>query len=178
MKDRNRPFFKNISDNPQGIVSVFMQRPNKYRMLLTLAQEVLREESHLSPVQREVIAAYTSKLNGCDYCRGSHTAFAESIGASKEDVEAIKTGEINNHPMYPILSYVKKLTLSPNSISEFDRVAVLEAGFSEEQLKDAIGVCAAFNLFNRIVEGHGVLPQDNYDQDVKMINEHGYDFRK
>jgi len=39
-------------------------------------------------------------------------------------------------------------------------------------------VCAAFNLYNRIVEGHGIAPHDNYDESVKMINAHGYDRRR
>jgi uncharacterized peroxidase-related enzyme len=177
MTTHNRPQFGSLTNNPMGIVGVFQERPNKYMMLLSFAQEILREESHLSPTEREIIAAYTSKLNGCEYCCGSHTAFAVSIGAESKDVEAIKSGNIENHPMESLLAYVKKLTLAPSSISNEDRLLVNEAGFSDEQLKDAIAVCAAFNLFNRIVEGHGVHPQENYDQDVAMINEQGYDRR-
>lgn len=178
MRTNKRPVFQNISDHPAGIVSVFQERPQKYMMLLTLAQEILREESHLSDTQREVIAAYTSRLNGCEYCCGSHTAFARSLGATDEDVAVINGGPIENHPLSALLAYVGKLTLAPYSVSEDDKQAVHAAGFSEEELKDAIAVCAAFNLYNRIVEGHGVMPQDNYDEDVKMINERGYDFRK
>ena len=36
--------------------------------------------------------------------------------------------------------------------------AVLAAGWSEEALYDAVIVCAAFNMMNRIVEGCGVVP--------------------
>ena len=178
MRTNERPKFANISDHPAGIVAVLQERPQKYMMLLSLAQEILREESHLSDVQREVIAAYTSRLNGCEYCCGSHTAFARSLGATDEDVAIINGGSTDNHPLAALLSYVKKLTQAPYSISEDDKQAVHAAGFSDDELKDAIAVCAAFNLYNRIVEGHGVMPQDNYDEDVKMINERGYDLRK
>ena len=177
MTTHMRPKFYSISNDPSGIVGVFQERPNKYMMLLSFAQEILREVSHLSPTEREVIAAYTSSLNGCEYCCGSHTAFALSLGASDQDVKAINNDEIVGHPLEAILSYVRKLTLTPNQVSDLDKKLVHEAGFSEDQLKDAIAVCAAFNLFNRIVEGHGVAPHDNYDADVAMINTHGYDRR-
>jgi uncharacterized peroxidase-related enzyme len=160
-----------------GITSVFQEKPSKYMMLLSFAQEVLREESSLSSIDREVIAAYTSKLNGCEYCCESHTEFALSIGATDEDKNIIETENIESHRLFSILSYVKKLTLAPSTVSNDDKLLVQEAGFSEEQLKDAIAVCAAFNLFNRIVEGHGVTPKDNYKDSAEMIKKHGYDRR-
>lgn len=82
MTTHHRPNFSTLHDGRGGIVSVFMERPQKYMALLSVAQELLREASHLSPADREVIAAFTSRLNGCDYCCGSHTAFAQSLGAT------------------------------------------------------------------------------------------------
>ena len=178
MRTDKRPIFQNISGHPAGIRGVFEERPQKYMMLLSLAQELLREESHLSDLQREIIAAYTSKLNGCEYCCGSHTSFAVSLGADSADVSVINGGTVDGHPLTALLSYVKKLTLAPYSISEDDKQLVHSSGFSDDELKDAIAVCAAFNLFNRIVEGHGVVPQSSYDEATKMISEYGYDLRK
>ncbi len=173
----DRPLFEGFSDPTSGIGTVFRERPTKYMMLLAHAQEILREPSHLSAADREVIAAYTSKLNGCDYCRGSHTAFAESLGASEADLEMVTSGATDGHRLAALLAYVKKLTQAPASISNNDKLAVHAAGFSEDELKDAIAVCAAFNLYNRIVEGHGIAPHDDYSADVAMINTRGFDRR-
>lgn len=178
MSQHDRPKFAGISLSAAGIGAVIRQRPEKYNMLMSFAEEILREPSHLSAAQREVLAAYTSSLNGCEYCRGSHAAFAASLGASDSDLEAASGGEIRGHPMEALLEYVKKLTVAPSDITEADKQAVHAAGFSEEQLKDAIAVCAAFNLFNRLVEGHGIGPRDDYSADTKMINAHGYDRRR
>jgi len=178
MSSHDRPHFAQFANNRAGIGAVMQERPSKYMMLMSFAQEILREESHLSPVDREVIAAYTSSLNGCEYCCGSHTAFASSLGANNDDVTMIESGAIESHRLAALLAYVKKLTLTPSAISESDKQAVHAAGFSEDQLKDAIAVCAAFNLFNRIVEGHGIAPHESYEQDAKMINTHGYDRRR
>ena len=158
--------FKFLNEK-SGIVDVFMSNPKKYMIALTLAQEILREEGSLEPKEREIIAEYTSNLNGCRYCNTSHKAFADSIGATDQDRERLK----------PILAYVEKLTVSPSSLTQQDYDDVIDAGFSEQQLSDAIGVSAAFNFYNRIVEGHGIQPKEDYSDEVEMINKKGYDLR-
>ena len=178
MNHHTRPDFQKISSHPAGIGAVMRDRPDKYMMLMAHAQEILREPSHLSPTDREVIAAFTSRLNGCEYCCGSHTAFAESLGATPDDTRVIETLDTTGHRLSALLEYARVLTLSPSSISAAHKAAVHDAGFNEDELKDAIAVCAAFNLFNRIVEGHGIAPRDDYSSDAQQINTHGYDRRR
>ncbi|MFM9082975.1 MAG: carboxymuconolactone decarboxylase family protein [Actinomycetota bacterium] len=178
MATDDRPIFPGLSDHPAGIGAIIRDRAGKYSMLMTFAQEILREDSHLPAADRELIAAFTSTLNGCRYCHCSHAAFAGSLGASADDLETAESGDPTGHRLEPLLAYVKKLTLAPSEIAESDRRAVIAAGFTDDELKDAIAVCAAFNLFNRLVEGHGIAPRDNYDSDVAMINAHGYDRRR
>lgn len=158
--------FSYLNENSE-IMDIFLRDMKKYGPALALAQEILREPSSLSPKDREIIAAYTSGLNKCRYCNTSHEAFAESLGATTEDSERLA----------PLLKYVEKLTLSPSSLTKNDYNDVLSAGFSEEDLDDAIAVCAAFNFYNRIVEGHGIQPHNDYSADVEMINNFGYDQR-
>lgn len=154
-------------DEDSEIMDIFLRNMKKYGPALTLAQEILREPSSLSPKDREIIAAYTSALNKCRYCNTSHEAFAKSLGATSEDSERLK----------PLFNYVEKLTLFPSSLTKDDYDSVINAGFSEEDLDDAIAVCAAFNFYNRIVEGHGIQPHDDYSNDIEMINTKGYDQR-
>jgi uncharacterized peroxidase-related enzyme len=163
--------------NASEITDVFFQRPNKYMAALTLAQELLREDSYLPSKDRELVAAYTSYLNGCSYCYGSHREFAASLGADEVDL-SIFDSESSAHKLQPILDYVKKLTKSPSSLSQEDKDKVIASGFTEEELKDAIAVCAAFNFFNRIVEGHGIKSNEaTYKTSAEMISKHGYDRR-
>jgi uncharacterized peroxidase-related enzyme len=160
------------------IVDVFMQRPSKYMMLLSFAQEILREDSFLSKQDRELIATFTSSLNGCKFCTGSHKVFTISVGFPEEEIDLILSNDYSGHRLESILDYVKKLTITPSSITKNDAQKVFDAGFSEDELKDAIAVCAAFNLFNRIVEGHGI--QENSDTwlpSAEQINKNGYDRR-
>ena len=167
----------NSLENATGIVDVFMDRQEKYKYALTLAQEMLREQSHLPTLDRELIAAYTSYLNSCEYCFGSHKEFAISLGANEDDLSIFTFEKNSNHRLGPILDYVRVLTLSPSLLTQEDKDLVIEAGFTEEELKDAIAVSALFNFYNRIVEGHGIEPNENYEESTARINSHGYDKR-
>jgi uncharacterized peroxidase-related enzyme len=162
--------------NAKGITDVFFERMDKYKFFLPAAQELLRETSHLSDLDRELIAAYTSYLNNCQYCFGSHREFAISLGATDEDLEMFK--HPYGHRLGPILEYVKYLTLSPSDVSLELKNKVIDAGFTEEELKDAIAVCAIFNFYNRIVEGHGIeANQETWKPSAIFIKDHGYDQR-
>lgn len=177
MRNIERPVFDSLA-NATGIVDVFMERKEKYMPALSMAQEILREPSHLNSVDREIIAAYTSRLNNCEYCCGSHTEFAKSLGANEQDLQNIMEENYDSFRLEPLLKYVKKLTLTPGEISSQDKDLVIAAGFSEEELKDAVMVCAIFNFYNRIVEGHGIDKNENtWIPSAEMINKHGYDKR-
>jgi len=86
-----------------------------------------------------------------------------------------------NHPglsekMRPILSYARKLTEAPSSITDADAVAVFNAGWNEQALHHAIHVCALFNLMNRLVEGHGIEPLSPAlsEQRGRQLSDQGY----
>jgi uncharacterized peroxidase-related enzyme len=166
---------------PSGhtIINVFMQNPKRFMPLLSFAQNILREDSFLSSTDREIIATFTSSLNKCKFCTGSHRIFAISVGADESQIDKIINQDYQDLKLAPILDYVKKLTLEPSELSQEDVSRVYNAGYSEDELKDAITVCAAFNLFNRIVEGHGVEENsETWLPSAEEINKFGYDRSK
>ena len=63
--------------------------------------------------------------------------------------------------MKALLSFIKKLTEAPSRLTDSDASLVLDAGYSEEALHDAIYVCAIFCFTNRIVAGTGVSLGEN-----------------
>lgn len=167
-----------LSSVPSGstIVNIFMQNPERYMLLLSFAQNILRKDSFLSITERETIAAFTSSLNKCKFCTGSHRVFALSVGANEQELDKILNQDYLDMKIAPILDYVKKLTLSPSELTEEDVKKVYDSGYSEDELKDAIAVCAAFNMFNRLVEGHGVEENSHtWIPSAEDINMFGYD---
>jgi uncharacterized peroxidase-related enzyme len=162
--------------NAKSIVDVFAENPKKYMVSLSMAEKFLREEANLSEAERETIAALTSNLNNCQFCKDSHVEFAISVGADANELKDILEGNYASHRLASVYDYVTKLTLSPSSLNKEDFDKVVNSGVTEEELKEAVAVCAAFNYFNRIVEGHFIeTNKDGFAEDAKMINQFGYD---
>lgn len=129
--------------------------------LLELHDEVLRDESALSVGERELIAAYVSGLNACNYCFGAHVSIASSYGIDEHVFEQLiedPEGADIDSKLKPLLAYVRKLTLSMTKMIPSDAEAVYAAGWDERALYDVIMVCALFNFMNRLVEGTGCKP--------------------
>lgn len=142
--------------------TIFALCPERYRGWYEFSENLMRGPSPLTAAERELIAGYTSVLNACDFCFGTHTAIAIALGLDESLLEALKD-DIEKAPVpdriRPILRYVKKLTLTPSRLTQSDVDAVLADGWTERALHDAIAVCARFNFMNRMVMGHGIVAQ-------------------
>ncbi len=138
----------------------------------------MRGPSDLSVAERELIAAYVSGLNDCDYCHGVHAVTAARFGIEERQLTALLT-DFDNAPvdgrLRPVLAYVAKLTATPDLITPSDAEAVLSAGWSEKALHDAVSICALFNLMNRLVSGLGITAgQDYFETSGERLAEGGY----
>jgi AhpD family alkylhydroperoxidase len=65
-----------LPDGVPGINAGLTYRPETAKPLLGLAQALLSDDNTLSRGDRELIAAYVSSLNECQFCQASHSAFA------------------------------------------------------------------------------------------------------
>ncbi len=149
--------------DPTNLSDVFQQFPVGIAPLLAYHDELLRGESPLSPAQREMIAAFVSGLNGCEFCFGGHQIIAETFGVDpgllEHCVRDRATAAIEDD-FRVLLGYIEKLTRTPAKLTDADAAAVLDAGWSERALHDAVAVCALFNFMNRLVEGMGVVSNE------------------
>lgn len=143
-----------------SLVAVLHRYSATYRQLLGFHQAAMRDPSPLTAAEREMIGAYVSGLNGCQFCYGVHTATAAELGipagtvsAALDDVDATEVSE----RLAPLLRYVRKLTLTPSAITAGDAKAVFDAGLEERALHDAVVVAAMFNMMNRLVDGLGIV---------------------
>ena len=170
-------FLPSLPDNAK-LLDVFRAFPDTAVPLLDYHEALLRGSSPLSIAERELIAAYVSGLNACDYCYGVHRVTAEQFGID----ETVLTGLLTDLPtaqiddrMRTLLGYVGKLTREPSKVSPADARAVLDAGWDERALHDAVAVCALFNFMNRFVNGLGVTVDTNYaDTSGTRLADQGY----
>jgi len=160
---------------------VFGRFPDNAGPLMLYFEGVLRSDGELSIGEREMIAAYVSGLNACTFCYGSHRVYAEVFGIKRGVIDAllkdIDTADVRER-LKPILHYVKKLNTLPSRITAADAKAVFVAGWTEAALFEAVQVCAAFNLMNRIVEGTGVTfdydQHDDVRRELRNRRQHSY----
>jgi len=98
-----------------GLLQVLQALPKAARPLLEYHEVLLRGDSPFSAADRELIAAYVSALNKCDYCRAVHSQTAVALGIDANAISEIPSGSGLEHVdqrMRPVLAFVRKLTLS------------------------------------------------------------------
>ena len=79
-------------------------------------------------------------------------------------------------PLRATLGFLRKLTLEPDSVDEHDVEAVIAAGVSPQALRDAIDVCAGFNVIDRIADTLDFAPQspEGLAAGAHMLTTRGY----
>jgi alkylhydroperoxidase family enzyme len=75
-----------------------------------------------------------------------------------------------------VLGFLEKLTLRPDEVGRADAEAVRRAGVSEQALRDAITVCALFNMIVRLADSLGwdVPSPERLRQRAPAMLEGGY----
>ncbi|TDW92287.1 carboxymuconolactone decarboxylase family protein [Kribbella sp. VKM Ac-2566] len=140
--------------------------------------EALRGPSDWSVGDRELMAAYVSKLNQSAFCVGAHTATAslayqdgERVAAILDDLESAAIDE----PLRATLRMLGKL-IRNGRVDADDLREVLAAGVTPQQVKDALAVCAAFNTTSRLADAFGfeLLTPKGYEAGAKYLLKRGY----
>lgn len=75
-----------------------------------------------------------------------------------------------------MLGFLEKLTLHPAEVGPADVAPLREAGLSDEEIADAIHVCTAFNLINRLADALGWEQQEQValDRFADLLLKIGY----
>jgi uncharacterized peroxidase-related enzyme len=142
-----------------GIWNLLAFRPRVAYHLCELSQELMFEDAPINPALRELIAAYTSSLNGCDFCRNAHASVASHLYGDEELVRNVLRDVYSSAldgKDKTLLRFVRKLTLDSGSIAQSDIDVLKDAGWDDTSIYYAIGSCALFNFYNRFVSGNGV----------------------
>lgn len=160
------------------LLEVFKAYPVAARPLIAYHEAVMRGPSPLTVSDRELIAAYVSSLNACNYCHGIHAATAAAFGVDAAMLDALvatpESASVDPR-LKPVLAYVRKVTLTPSRMVRADAEAVYAAGWPEAALHDAVAVCALFNLMNRYVDGLGVSADEIYTaRSAARLHDGGY----
>ncbi len=135
--------------------------PEAAHHLAALSHTLMHKECPISAGLRELIAAYTSSLNQCEFCMKAHAAVASKLLGD----EALVWGVIRDLDASDLeskdkalLRFVRKVTLAPASITAADTQQLNVAGWDDASIFYAISACALFNFYNRWISASGVNP--------------------
>jgi uncharacterized peroxidase-related enzyme len=140
--------------------------------------EAMRGPSDWSVADRELMAAYVSKVNGSPFCIGAHTATAEQafhnppmVAAALADIESAPIAE----PLRATLRMLGKLS-AEGALTGADVRKVRSVGVSSRQIEDALAVCAAFTIIGRLADAFGfeVLSREGFEAGAKYLLKRGY----
>lgn len=171
------PFFPSLPEDA-GARHIFTINPAAGRALIEFHSAALRNDTQLTARDKELIAAYVSGLNACQYCYGVHKQTAKAFRVEESLIEALLV-DVEHAPvdarLKPILAYARVLTLTPAKALQRHVDAIFAAGWTERDLHDAILTVCLFNFMNRLLDGHGVKGSDNlYAARGQALREAGY----
>jgi uncharacterized peroxidase-related enzyme len=165
-----------------GISGPMVYRPETAKPLNELAEVLLRAQPHpLTPGERELIAAYVSGLNECDFCCSSHSAFAAAqLPTGMALVQQVR-GNLDDAPVSAKLRALLKIA---GAVQESGRkvtpelvAAARDEGATDLEIHDTVLIAAAFCMFNRYVDGLATATPtnpDDYAEAAERIVAHGY----
>jgi uncharacterized peroxidase-related enzyme len=140
--------------------------------------DAMRGPSAWSVGDRELMAAYVSTVNDSAFCIGAHTATASQAYGDRPRVAAV-LADLESAPIEePLRATLRMLggLTTAGTVSADDMRAVLAAGVTPEQVKDALAVGAAFNTTDRLADAFGfqVLTPDGFAAGAKYLLKRGY----
>jgi uncharacterized peroxidase-related enzyme len=123
----------------------------------TVTHEAMRGPSRWTVGDRELMAAFVSKVNECEYCTKAHSAVsaraygdAAKVSAALADLDGAPIAA----PLRAALRMLAKL-LRDGPVGADDMRSLLADGVSREQIEDALAVAFAFDVTNTLAGAFG-----------------------
>lgn len=143
---------------PDDVARIVLYRPSFFgRPYLRLIREVMRGPSEWREGERELFAAFVSRLNACRFCAGIHSQMSKL--ASGTEVRVVDLDDWSSaafsEPVKAMMGLLAKLAHGPYALTPEDLAAVRRAGVSDQAIYDALHVAFMFNVINRLADVFG-----------------------
>ncbi|MGA1224133.1 MAG: carboxymuconolactone decarboxylase family protein [Phycisphaerales bacterium] len=164
-----------------GIRGPLTFRPDAAQHLLGLAETILRKPASLDQGDRETSAAWTSYLNGCNFCMKSHAAAARAwLGAERSVAldRLLASEDLSGFTpkMQALLGLSRALQGCVLGVRLEHIDAARAAGANDNDIHDTVLITAAFCMYNRYVEGLGAheAAEHEYEPMGRRLRDQGY----
>jgi uncharacterized peroxidase-related enzyme len=146
-----------------GILKCFATHPPLMRHMMGLSESLIFADGHLTRKHKEMLATLISAQNACPYCADSHGYFLRVHGGSAETLTAIQNNDLTHASLsaaeQALLTFAQKVNQSSHTITRADVNRVVNAGWSEAQVSEAVHIVALFATFNRVANAFGLQSQ-------------------
>jgi uncharacterized peroxidase-related enzyme len=164
-----------------GITSAFAFRPETAKPMRELAEILLRGTNTLTSGEREMIAAFVSARNNCEFCQASHSAAAaHHLDGDYALVEAVKRDYLSaaiSPKLKALLTIAGQVQQSGRHVKSSDVEHARAEGATDTEIHDTVLIAAAFSMFNRYVDGLATVTPVGaaaYDQMGQRMAREGY----
>jgi uncharacterized peroxidase-related enzyme len=148
-----------------NVFLVLARRPDEFRAFFAYYDALITRESGLSKAEKEMIVVATSAVNACTYCVLAHGALLRIFSGDPllGDQVAInhRTADLSLRQR-AMLDAAVKLAREPQRFGETDVLALLEHGFTREDVWDIGAITALFALSNRMAHLSAMRPNDEF----------------
>jgi uncharacterized peroxidase-related enzyme len=144
-----------------GILKCFGSNPAFARQMVDISSSLLFCDGFLTRRQKELISTYISHLNACPYCLDSHGFFLTVFGEAPQFVQNIADGNLSelSEAERQLLVYLSKVNGESFRTTREDVQQLLNLGWSEEQIAEAVHVAAMMGLCNKVANAFGLSSQ-------------------
>jgi uncharacterized peroxidase-related enzyme len=146
-----------------GILKCFATHPPLLRHMMDLSEHLIFTDGSLGRTHKEMIATLVSTENECPYCADSHGFFFRVHGGTSAALAAIQADNINSPELTiadrALLDFVRKVNVNSHKIAQADVDTLLQSGWSQLQVAEAVHVAALFATFNRVANAFGLVSQ-------------------
>jgi uncharacterized peroxidase-related enzyme len=163
-----RARIKQVQEKTGFVPNVFLvlaRRPDEFRAFFAYYDALISRESGLSKAEKEMIVVATSAVNQCTYCVVAHGALLRIFSGDSLLGDQVAINHRNadlSLRQRAMLDAAVKLAREPQGFGEADVLALLEHGFTREDVWDIGAITALFALSNRMAHLSAMRPNDEF----------------
>ena len=173
--------FSKLSESGQAIPEIlhlFRFKKSNTDHLVRFTEGVMRGPSPLSPGMRELIGTFVSARNQCCFCSCAHAPVAAHLLGQDLVNEVLRDFETSrlDSKHKALFRYLAKLAENSAQVTASDVQKLIQAGWTEEAIYDALTVAAVFKFYNTWNNGAGVqeMTAADYVHSGKRLINAGY----
>ncbi|SEJ79541.1 uncharacterized peroxidase-related enzyme [Dyadobacter sp. SG02] len=138
-------FTKNIGFTP-NMMATFAASPiafNAWAQLFGAMSKALDVKT------RDSIGLVVSEVNGCNYCLTVHSYTAKHMAKlDADEIILARKGHANDSKRDAAVQFARKVIQTRGNITDADLAAVHDAGYTDENIIEIVGLVAMYSLTN------------------------------